>query len=179
MLKALLILVMQLILVPVSTLRMTFVVKGQKSAAALLGVLEAFIYLISLGIVFSDLSNIYNMVGYGIGYGGGIYLGGLLEEKLAIGYRALNISLMEKNDQLIDRLRREGFGVTVFEGLGMGDVKRCRLDVIAKRTREKELMKILEKEDPKAFVVAYEPVGFKGGYLIKSMKKYKKNTPNV
>lgn len=173
MLNALLILGMQLILVPLVTLRVTFVVKGRKKEAALIGVVEAVIYLVSLGIVFSDLSNIINMISYAIGFGGGIYLGGLLEEKLAIGYRALNVSLLDKCDSLVERLRNEGFGVTVFEGEGMSGEKRIRLDVIAKRSREKEVMTILEIEAPKAFVVSYEPIGFKGGYLINNMKKSK------
>ena len=32
-------------------------------------------------------------------------------------------------------------------------------------------MTLLNEEAPKAFVVSYEPTGFKGGYIVKSMKK--------
>ena len=171
MLDALLIVVMQFVLVPLTTLRTIFVVKGEIRNASLLGGVEALIYVISLGIIFSDLTNYLNMVAYAVGFAGGIVLGGVIEKKLAIGYRTLNVSLLDKDGALIETLRNEGFGVTVFEGEGREGHKRYRLDIVVKRSREKELMKVLNEEAPKAFVVSYEPTSFKGGYLVKSMKK--------
>ena len=32
-------------------------------------------------------------------------------------------------------------------------------------------MNLLNEEAPKAFVVSYEPTSFKGGYIVKGMKK--------
>lgn len=171
MLDALLIVVMQFVLVPLTTLRTIFLVKSEIRNASLLGGLEALIYVISLGIIFSDLSNYLNMIAYAIGYSGGIILGGYIEKKLAIGYRTVNVSLLDKNPELIEKLRMEGFGVTIFEGEGREGEKRYRLDIVVKRSREKELMTLLNEDAPKAFVVSYEPTGFKGGYIVKSMKK--------
>jgi uncharacterized protein YebE (UPF0316 family) len=174
MIDALLIVIMQFVLVPLTTLRTVFVVKGEIKKASMLGGVEALIYVISLGIIFSDLSNYLNMVAYAVGYSGGIILGGLVEKKLAIGFRTVNVSLLDKDIELIETLRYEGFGVTVFEGEGRDGNKRYRLDIVVKRSREKELMNLLNDKAPKAFVVAYEPTGFKGGYLVKSMKKASK-----
>ena len=171
MLDALLIVVMQFVLVPLTTLRTIFLVKSEIRNASLLGGVEALIYVISLGIIFSDLSNYLNMFAYAIGYSGGIILGGYIERKLAIGYRTVNVSLLEKTPELIEKLRVEGFGVTIFEGEGREGRKRYRLDIVVKRSREKELMTLLNEDAPRAFVVSYEPTGFKGGYIVKSMKK--------
>jgi uncharacterized protein YebE (UPF0316 family) len=171
LIDALLIVVMQFVLVPLTTLRTIFLVKSEIRNASLLGGLEALIYVISLGIIFSDLSNYLNMFAYAIGYSGGIILGGYIEKKLAIGYRTVNVSLLDKNPELIEKLRMEGFGVTIFEGEGREGEKRYRLDIVVKRNREKELMTLLRIDAPKAFVVSYEPTGFKGGYIVKSMKK--------
>ncbi len=171
MLDALLIIVMQFIIVPLTTLRTIFLVKNEIRNASMLGGVEALIYVISLGIIFSDLSNYLNMFAYAIGYSGGIILGGVIEKKLAIGYRTVNVSLLDQDPELITRLRADGFGVTIFEGEGRDGSKRYRLDIVVKRSREKELMGILNEEAPKAFVVAYEPTSFKGGYIVKSMKK--------
>lgn len=170
-LQALLIVIMQFIIVPLTTLRTIFVVKGEIRKASIIGGAEALIYVISLGIIFSDLSNYLNMIAYAVGYSGGIVLGGMVEKKLAIGYRMYNVSLLDRDAELEELLRSEGFGISLFEGEGRNGNKRYRLDIAAKRTREKELMAILDKEAPKAFVVAYEPTNFKGGYLVKSMKK--------
>ncbi len=178
MLEPILIIVMQFIIVPLTTLRTIFVVKGRVSLASILGGIEALIYVISLSIIFSDLSNYANMIAYALGYAGGVILGGKVEQKLAIGYRTVNVSLMNKNDGLIETLRNHGFGVTVFEGEGRGGEKRYRIDILVKRNREQELMELLEKEAPKAFVVAYEPTNLKGGYLVKSMKRKAKLLQN-
>ena len=171
MIDAFLIIIMQFVIVPLTTLRTIFLVKGEIRNASILGGIEALIYVISLGIIFSDLSNYLNMIAYAVGYSGGIILGGYIEKKLAIGYRTVNVSLLDKDSELIDKLRIEGFGVTIFEGEGREGNKRYRLDIVVKRSREKELMKLLNEEAPKAFVVSYEPTGFKGGYIVKSMKK--------
>ena len=105
MLDALLIVVMQFVLVPLTTLRTIFLVKSEIRNASLLGGVEALIYVISLGIIFSDLSNYLNMFAYAIGYSGGIILGGYIEKKLAIGYRTVNVSLLDKTPELIESLR--------------------------------------------------------------------------
>lgn len=183
MLDAILIILMQFIIVPLTTLRTVFVVKGRIQQASMIGGLEALIYVISLSLIFSDLSNYMNMIAYAIGYAGGVILGGKVEEKLAIGYRTVNVSLLNRSDRLVNLLRQQGYGVTVFEGEGREGQKRYRLDILVKRNREKELMDLIDAEAPKAFVVAYEPTSLKGGYLVKSMKggagKRKNDSENV
>ena len=103
MLDALLIIAMQFVIVPLTTLRTIFLVKNEIRNASLLGGVEALIYVISLGIIFSDLSNYLNMFAYAIGYSGGIDSGWYIERKLAIGYRTVNVSLLDKNYELIER----------------------------------------------------------------------------
>lgn len=162
---------MQFIIVPLTTLRTTFMVKGKIKLASTISGMESFIYVISLSVVFSDLTNYTNMIAYAIGYAGGVILGGRLEKALAIGYRTYNVNITEQDEFLVETLRSNGFGVTVFEGSGRNGKKRYRLDITAKRDREKELLKLLEENAPKAFIVAYEPTGYKGGYLVKGRKK--------
>src|SRR5690606_22323000 len=84
--QALIIFIAQLIYVPVLTLRTIMMVKGMKERASAMGMLEGVIYVVALGIVFSDLSNYYNMAAYALGFGVGLYIGQIIEQKLAIGY---------------------------------------------------------------------------------------------
>lgn len=169
--SVILIICMQLIIVPLTTLRTTFMVKGKIKLASAIGGIESLIYVISLSVVFSDLSNYMNMVAYAIGYAGGVIIGGTIERFIAVGYRIVHVNLTNKDLGLVDYLRTQGFGITMFEGEGINGEKRYRLDILVKRNREKELMGILDKQAPKAFITAYEPTSFKGGYLEKSMKK--------
>ena len=170
LLEALLIFALQLIYVPVLTIRTILLVKNQTKSAAGVGLLEGIIYIISLAIVFQDLSNLYNIIAYVVGFSIGLLLGGALERKLAIGYITYQANILEKNMELVNALRTAGFGVTVFEGEGI-TTARYRLDIVAKRSRENELLEIIDSFEPKAFLSSYEIRSFKGGYLTKSMKK--------
>jgi uncharacterized protein YebE (UPF0316 family) len=170
LIQALLIFILQLIYVPVLTIRTILLVKNQTKSAAGVGLLEGIIYIISLAIVFQDLSNLYNIIAYVVGFSVGLLLGGMLERKLAIGFITYQANILDKNTELVNALRTAGFGVTVFEGEGI-NTARFRLDIVAKRSRENELLEIIEGFEPKAFLMSYEIRSFKGGYLTKSMKK--------
>lgn len=165
-----LILLLQLFYVPVFTLRTIFLVKNMTGIAAFLGFIEALVYVFGLSIVFSGDKGTAALIVYAVGFGVGILIGGAVENKLAIGYNALVVNLIRKNEELIKRLREEGFGVTVYEGEGR-DSKRYRLDILTKRSRENELMDIIEEYEPKAFIISYEARRFKGGFLVSNMKK--------
>ncbi|MPW24436.1 DUF2179 domain-containing protein [Alkalibaculum sp. M08DMB] len=172
-----LIILVQLIYVPIFTLRTMFLVKHMTLLASLLGFMEALIYVFALSLVLSENTGVIAMLVYAVGFGVGILIGGAIENKLAIGYNNLVVNLMEKNEQLINHLRNEGYGVTVYEGEGR-DSKRYRLDILTKRCREEELMHIIEEFEPRAFIICYEAKRFKGGYLLTSMKKMRKNRGN-
>lgn len=171
--KALIIFILQLIYVPLLTLRTTLVVKGEKNKASIAALLEGIIYIFSLGIVFSDLTNIANIIAYVIGYALGVYIGGMVEAKLAIGYRSIHVSLINKNLHLVNKLRENKFGVTTFVGNGIHGDERYRLEILSHRIRENEVIKIVQDEEPAAFIVSYDLTQFKGGYLNKQMKSSK------
>ena len=167
-----LIMLLQLIYVPIFTLRTIFLVKNMTLIASLLGFMEALVYVFGLSLVFSGEKGPMALIVYAVGFGVGMMIGGAIENKLAIGYNSLAVNLTWKNNELINLLRDEGFGVTVYEGEGR-DGKRYRLDILTKRSREEELLKLIEEYEPKAFIVSYEARRFKGGFLVNSMKKVK------
>ncbi|WP_456363685.1 DUF2179 domain-containing protein [Priestia aryabhattai] len=165
----LLILVLQLLYVPIYTLRTIFLVKNVTALAAILGVAEMLIYVFGLSIVFSGEQSLVQMVVYAVGFGIGIVLGTMLETKLAIGYINVTVNTQNKNTELIDMLRNNGFGVTVYTGEGR-DSNRFRMEVLTKRNRENELIATVEHYEPKAFIISYEPRRFKGGFLLNRVK---------
>jgi len=165
-----LILLLQLIYVPMLTLRTVFLVKGKSLLASCMGFVENLIYVFGLSIVLSGNKSKLALVVYAAGFGIGIFVGGMVERKLAIGYTSIIVNLMEYNTELINFLRDEGFGVTTYEGQGR-DSKRYKLEILTKRSREEELLGYIEKYEPKAFIISYEPRRFKGGFLVNAMKK--------
>ncbi|KMK76075.1 DUF2179 domain-containing protein [Alkalihalobacillus pseudalcaliphilus] len=169
MVSALIIFATQLLYVPILTVRTIMMVKGMKERAAAVGVLEGAVYVVALGLVFADLSNYLNMIAYALGFGVGLYIGAIIEERLAIGYVTIEVNIMNRNDDLIHRLREVGFSVSVSELEGMNSV-RVLLACTARRDREKEFIRIVSEYEPSAFIVSFEPRSFKGGYITKAMK---------
>lgn len=167
--EIILILLLQLLYVPIFTLRTIFMVKNMTALASVMGFVDTLIYVFGLSLVFSGEKSILAMVVYALGFGLGIWIGGMVEKKLAVGYTSLSVHLMNKNEELISQLRNEGFGVTVFSGEGR-DGQRYRLDILTKRSREEELFHMIEQYEPRAFIISYEPRKFKGGFLVKTMK---------
>lgn len=171
--EILLILLLQLIYVPTFTLRTIMLVKGRSAAASVLGFAEALIYVFGLSIVFSGEQSFLTMFVYAIGFGVGILIGTKIESELAIGYTTLQVILINNNEALIEELRADGYGVTTFVGHGR-DEPRYKLEILTKRNQEEGLFEVIQDYEPNAFIIAYEPKSFKGGFWVKSMKKRKK-----
>ncbi|MGB3368891.1 MAG: DUF2179 domain-containing protein [Acidaminobacteraceae bacterium] len=168
--KLVLIIIVQLLFVPMLTLRTISMVKNLKLLTAVFGFLEALIYIFGLTIVLSGEQSILEMIVYSLGFSLGLIVGIIVEQKLAIGYISYHVNLKEGNKGLVDKLREEGFGVTLFNGFGKFGL-RARLDILAKRKRQSYLFKLIYEFEPDAFVISYEPKMFKGGYLTDLMKR--------
>lgn len=165
-----LILVLQLIYVPLLALRTICMVKKLTVLTAFFGFLESFTYVFGLAIVLSGDQSMLGMLVYALGFSLGLVAGIYIENKIAIGYTSILVNIRQKNTALISRLRECGYGVTVFEGEGK-DSPRFRLDILTKRARELELLALIDEYEPAAFVLAYEPTRFKGGFMEQMMKK--------
>lgn len=175
--KLLLIILIQLIYVPLLTLRTITMVKNLKVLTAIFGFLEAFTYVFGLAIVLSGEQNAIEMTVYALGFALGLFVGVFVEQKMAIGFISVSVNINHSNKALVDELRSLGYGVTVFQGEGR-DGARFRLDILTKRKREKELNRVIDKHEPKAFIISYEPKTFKGGYLSEMMKRRMKQRSN-
>ena len=170
--EILLILAIQLVYVPLMTLRTIFLVKNMRLLASIFGVLEVLINVFALSIIFSGDQNFIAMLVYALGFGLGIPLGTMIENKLAVGYVSVTINTQEKNQQLIDMLRDHGFAITTYISQGR-DSDRFKYEILAKRNREKELFNLVESIEPKAFIISYEPKSFRGGFLVDRMRNKK------
>lgn len=94
--EILLILAIQLVYVPLMTLRTIFLVKNMRLLASIFGVMEVLINVFALSIIFSGDQNFIAMLVYALGFGLGIPLGTMIESKLAVGYVSVTINTQEK-----------------------------------------------------------------------------------
>lgn len=165
-----LLLFLQLIYVPMLALRTISMVKKLRVLTAFFGFLESIVYVFGLAIVFSGDKSLIQMFVYAVGFSLGLIVGIEIESRIAIGYVSFLVNIDNKNELLIQTLREKGYGVTVFDGEGRDGV-RYRLDILTRRNQENQLMDIIQKYEPNAFVMAYEPTRFKGGFMEVMMKR--------
>lgn len=162
------IIVINLAYVSMFTVRLIFIMKGYRILASAISMVEVFIYLIGLTIVLDNIDKPLNILAYCLGWGGGVYLGGKIEEWLALGYVTLQIVVDTDSSRVPITLREKGFGVTSWLADGK-DGQRVVMQVLAKRSHEKKLFKTIHDIAPKAFVISYEPRFLKGGFWTKRL----------
>lgn len=150
------------------TLRMMLVMKGQKVLASMISMLEVYIYLLGLAIVLENLNNPFNMIGYCIGWGIGVYLGSRIEEYLALGYVTVQAIVSSVNFQLPMVLQMLGYGVTSWSAEGKSG-ERTVIQVLAKRRYEQRVINLINNMSPNAFIISYELKNFKEGLWGKSL----------
>lgn len=165
----LLIICINVIYVSINTLRTILVIKGQRLLASVMSVFEVGVYLYGLTIVLNNLNSPIKIIAYCIGYGLGVYIGSLIEQYLALGYVQVQIIVDSVANDLPNFLRKKGFGVTSWTAEGRSGL-RLVLQVLAKRSNEKELIKLVNEVAPNAFVISYEPKHFIGGFWIKNIR---------
>ena len=173
------ILVINITFVSMHTIRMVFIFKGKRILAAIIGAVEAFIFILGIGLVMENMDAFHNFFAYAGGYAIGILVGVKLEEKLAIGY--VTVKVVSKNIMfpLSQELRRKGFGVTSWLGEGRGG-QRLVLEILTSRKDQRDLYNYILTFDPEAFIMSYEPQHFRGGFWVNNLRKYcKKNKKDL
>ncbi|MCF6465403.1 DUF2179 domain-containing protein [Clostridium sp. Cult2] len=159
--------------VTLGTIRMLMVVQGRKVQAAIIGFFEVSVYVTALGKVVTSLDNIGNLFAYALGFACGNYIGIIIENKIALGSLAAQIILKgsnESNMELIEKLRDNGFGVTVLEGYGR-EGSREILHIAINRKDLSKLKDLVYSHDEDAFIIANTISPISGGYFSSIKKK--------
>ena len=147
----LIIFILRVIDMTLDTLRLLFVVRGKRVIVWILGVITNTIYIVAISNVLTGKNHPFTILCYAVGYATGNILGMRLEERLAIGFREINVISKTKGRQIASALRELGFGVTEMVGQGMdGTVDMVKTNV--KRRQANEVRKVIEEIDPDAFI---------------------------
>ncbi len=167
LLGGLVIFALRVIDMTLDTMRLLFVVRGKRVIVWVLGVITNTIYIVAISSVLTGKNHPFTIFCYACGYATGNILGMRLEERLAIGYKEINVISKTSGKQIAETLRDKGFGVTEMVGQGMnGYVAIIKTNV--KRKQVKEVRKIIESVDKDAFITEddFNPVNT-GGYWRK------------
>ncbi|MEO0293204.1 MAG: DUF2179 domain-containing protein [candidate division WOR-3 bacterium] len=148
--------------VSLGTMRIIFVSKGQRFFASLLGFFEILIWIVAITKVMQNITNFFYYIVYAGGFATGIYLGIIIEEKLALGLFSIHVFTTNDAKKLLKILRDNNYGVT--SRIAQGEKGKINeLFIVIRRKNLNPVMKILREYDPSAFI-SIEDVRFvKGG----------------
>ncbi|MEW6194659.1 MAG: DUF5698 domain-containing protein [Bacteroidota bacterium] len=158
---ALIIMCMRIADVTLGTFRTILVVQAKKYYAALVGFFEVLIWIFAMRYIVQHMDHTINLMGYAIGFALGNILGITLEQKVALGYVQVNIVSLHQTDAIANKLRTAKFGVTILPAEGSSGGVSILL-VIIKRRFMKDLIKLVESVDKRAFVTVQQSIPFRG-----------------
>jgi len=165
--------------VSLGTLRIVFISQGKRKLAPIVGFFEIFIWLLAVGQIFSNLTNILYYFAYAGGFAIGNYFGLIVENKLSLGLLSLHLIVRDDPDKLIKTLKEKGYGLTTLTAEGIkGNVKLVVM--IIKRKNQLAVLEIIRNISPNIFVSIENVQSVKGGkfplthktrwYLLKRKK---------
>ena len=149
--------------VPVGTLKTVLMVRGMRTWATLLGLLEVTVWLTAMGRVMGQLDNPWNIAGYALGYSAGTWLGMWIESRLAFGSVEVHTISITMSKEVADAIRAFGYGVTQFQAVGQSGPVSI-VGTIAERKHLDGLLNRIREVDPSAFVTVDETKQVIGGY---------------
>lgn len=153
LLSALLIFTLRIIDVSMATLRLLMVMRGRKGLAWIFGFFQAFVFIIAISAVLTNIGNWQNLIAYAAGFATGSVVGMLVEERLAIGFTHLRIISSRRGNKVAEHLRAAGFAVTEIPARGK-DGTVTLLNCSVRRKRVSLIRRLVEEIDADAMVTA-------------------------
>jgi uncharacterized protein YebE (UPF0316 family) len=152
----LLIFAMRIVDVSLGTLRTMIVVRGHRGWAALIGFVEALVWVLAAGSALQYLDSAVHVVAYAGGFAAGNYVGIVVEEALALGTVVVRAIIPEEADGATARhLRAKGYPVTEIDGRGReGPVDV--LNTVVERREAARVIGAIEAHAPRSFVTVEE-----------------------
>ncbi len=136
--------------VSLGTVRIIFVSRGNRIIAPLLGFFEVLIWLIAIGKIMQNLTNVAAYIAYAGGFATGNFLGIVIEQKLAVGLLAIRVITSKDASSLIQNMKEAGYGVTVVDAVGNTGKVNLLYSVI-KRSKVRDVVEMIKRFNPKAF----------------------------
>jgi uncharacterized protein YebE (UPF0316 family) len=144
----LLILVARIIETSLETVRTIYIARGHANLAACIGIVKTGIWLLSTGLVLTNLSDYLNLFAYLAGYGLGTLLGMEIEKMISLGHVIVRLITPEDPQPLITELSTLGYGMTRIEGSGSFSHTVNIIFMIVPRPELGKLVDVISKKYP-------------------------------
>lgn len=136
--------------VSINTVRIIYVLGGRKFTSTLLGFFESFIWLMAIRQIFEHLDNWICYIAYPGGFAAGIFVGMIIEEKIAYGKVIVRIITRKDVTILLQYLDSQDMRYTYVKAEGP-DGQENLVFTVLRRERLDDLMDKLKEILPTAF----------------------------
>lgn len=155
----------RLIDVSLGTFRTINTVKGRDLVAALIGIVEITVWFLVVKEALNIENNsIWIVVSYALGFSVGTYIGGKISKRFIKSNLEVQVIMSNKDDDIVNKIRSKGYGVTAIEVKGAKDSKYMLYIQIRNNSLE-DLKTLIRKLDSKAFIVVNETKYVENGYF--------------
>lgn len=161
-----------------ASLRTVFTVKSKPQIAAPIGFIEAFFWFMivkaALDYAISNpvVDTIILALAYSSGFALGTLLGGFLSKRFVKSKIKVQIVLSSKNDEIVSKLKENGFGQTILTAKGANNnIETYMIFVETNSDKLKVLRTIINTMDERAFVSVTESKSVYNGFFGSSMRK--------
>jgi uncharacterized protein YebE (UPF0316 family) len=136
--------------VSIGTIRVVFIMQGNKRLAPLIGFIESFIWLVAVSQIIKNVDNLISYIAFAAGFATGTYVGLIIEEKLAFGKVLIRIITRKAAAELVHFLEENDFYFTNVPAKGRYGKVNVLFSVI-KRDRLPLIFQGIKKYNPNAF----------------------------
>ncbi len=128
--------------VSINTIRIIYVLGGRRFTATMLGFFESFIWLMAIRQIFEHLDNWICYIAYPAGFATGIFVGMIIEERIAYGKVIVRIITRKDVTQLLDYLTKNNFRYTHVNAVGPDGHENLVFTVLERDLLEQLLYKL-------------------------------------
>jgi uncharacterized protein YebE (UPF0316 family) len=162
----LLILIARIVETSLETIRTIYIAQGHANLAACIGIAKTGIWLLSTGLVLTNLSDYWNLFAYLAGYGVGTLLGMEIEKMISLCHVIVRLIIPEDPQPLIANLADLGYGMTRIEGSGSFSNTVNIIFMIVPRPALRDLMTVLSRDYPTLLYMVEDVRGIREGAKI-------------
>jgi uncharacterized protein YebE (UPF0316 family) len=173
--ELLIIFIFKVVEISISTVRIIIVNRGYKKEGAILSFIEVLIWVFVASVVIANISEApLKGIIYALGYSVGVFLGSIIEKRLAFGQTMLQIIV--DNDvakEITTLIRSKKVGVTTIDAQGASGVKMLIIIYINRKNVVEIKQQILAIE-PAALIAENNVDSISGGTILKQKRGIRK-----
>jgi uncharacterized protein YebE (UPF0316 family) len=158
--------------VSINTIRIIYVLGGRKITATLLGFFESLVWLMAISQIFEHLDNWVCYIAYPGGFAMGIFVGMMIEERIAYGKVIVRIITRKDVNDLLVFLTANNFRFTRVNSEGIDGAENLVFTVLPRENLEELLSKMKEIVPTAFYTVEKVNRAAEGGTVVQESARW-------